>query len=110
MLTIAVIHWDEAIPVFTKEIQGKLGDYQDLVGGLINFTDLDTLPASIISNDEGLLERLEYNHRATQFLYRHAPRHVGWTVLVGTCLVVGLPDDEGESTTAPPEALAALGL
>lgn len=67
MLTIAVIHWDEAIPVFTKEIQGKLGDYQELVGGYINFTDLDDVPASIISNDEGLLERLEYNPRATQF-------------------------------------------
>lgn len=110
MLTIAVIPPDESQPVFVKQIQGKLGDYQELVGGLIAFTDLERLPASIISNDEGLLEQLEYNHRATMFLWKHAWRHIGYTVLVGTCLVVGLPDEGGESTTIPPEVLAALGL
>ena len=88
----------------------KLDEYQAIVGGLIEFTTLATAGAAIVSNEEGLLIGLPVNAHATQFLYDNAPEHRGYTVLVGDCLVVGLPDRKGYTTSVPDKVLAVFGL
>jgi hypothetical protein len=84
---------------------------QSIVGGTFTVTDLEEdVKASIFSNDEGLLIGLDFNKRATALLYAFSPRHIGYTMLVGTCLIVGYPDEEGVTQSVPPALLALIGV
>lgn len=83
---------------------------QQVVGGLIAFTDVPKLKASIVSNDSGLLLELPPNSRGTWFLYEHAPEHIGYTYLVGSVFVCGMPDDRGNTKSVPDGVLQLLGV
>lgn len=98
---------DENAPLEVREF-GDYTDYQAAVGGLIDAVDLYDIGATIYVNDEGLVIHLPFNSRATFLWWLHAPQARNQAYLVGDALVVGIPDDDGETTNIPDELLRAL--
>lgn len=108
-ITVLVVPANVVDGSYTQEIeQGDLEAMQSIVGGYIEFTELDRLNASIVSNEEGRLQQLELNFAATSLLYLHSPEQLGHAMLVGTCFIVGQADDEGNSTSVPPMLVKLL--
>lgn len=94
-----IIPADNTAPLKTATLD-SLEDYQRAVSGWIEAVDIPDLGVTMYVNEEGLIRDLPFNRRAT-FLWRfHVPqaRDAG---LVGDVAVVGLTDDEGESTELP---------
>ena len=79
------------------EIESSLGAFQAVVGGYIE--GVIGREASIYVNEEGLLIGLPTNPLATLFAQQMVRAGV---VLVGTALIVGPPDDEGNDTDVRP--------
>jgi Domain of unknown function (DUF3846) len=91
-------------------------DYlQNVVGGWIEAVDVEqvltdsgrrSVNATVFVNEEGKLNGLPVNHRATDLC---ALAIGGWfhDVIVGDVVVAGQPDDEGE-TNAVPDALIQI--
>ncbi|MBN9201593.1 MAG: DUF3846 domain-containing protein [Microbacterium chocolatum] len=91
------------------EIQvDSLEDYQAIVGGYIEPVDVPALGITIYVNEEGLLRQLPLNSRATFLWWYFVPEARQKAMLVGTTLLVGLPDRGGESTDVPREATELL--
>lgn len=97
-------------PAYRHEFSGSLDEYQQVVGGLIEATDVDALGCTLWSNEEGLLLQLPPNYIATEFLYNHAPHHLGITFLVGTVYITGGTDEEGETLSVPQDVLELFDL
>lgn len=87
----------------------SLPDYQEAVGGWIEAIDLPDVGITIYVNEEGLLRQLPFNPRATFLWWYHQAAARQQTMLVGNAIVVGLPDQRGESTDVP-ESVAELFL
>ena len=106
----AWISADNAIPIEerTLESEGLYRQLQQAVGGFIEAVTLSRAEATLYCNEEGKLNRLPINNRATQFVWTYDPRFVAVDVIVGDVVVVGLPDDEGYDTTLPDQTLAEL--
>jgi hypothetical protein len=95
-------------PITVREFE-CLEDYQSAVGGYIQPLDIERLGLTIYINEEGRLQHLEPNPRATYLWWYHAPESRQAAVLVGDAVLIGQPDAEGESTDLP-DGLLALFL
>lgn len=107
-VTGIVIPADEQQPIYKYEFSGELHEYQQIVGGLIE--PLDVPDATIWMNEEGHLEGLPMNLRATDLLYEAAPAWRGFAIIVGDAYVTGQADDEGDTMSVPDEYLAKFNL
>lgn len=108
-IRVLVVPADEEQPIFVKELVDY--DYrkgQEIVGGLIQPVDVEALEATIWANEEGHPLGLPWNKRATVILWMYAPEHRNVNVLMGDCYISGLPDDDGNTTSVPRLAVAAL--
>jgi hypothetical protein len=86
----------------------ELGDYQRAVGGWIEAVDLPAFGSTLFVNEEGLLRGLPFNRRATFLWWFHVSSARSHARLVGDALLVGLPDEAGEMTDLPDDALRSL--
>lgn len=85
----------------------SLGDYQRAVGGLIEAVSVGKEGLSFFANEEAKILGLECNPRATIFWWLHQhPRH-GDDFLCGDAVLIGPPDEHGE-TQSVPELLTLL--
>jgi hypothetical protein len=94
-------------PLEVVSING-LKDMQSAVGGLVEFQDIDSPNASLVFNEEGKIEDLPMNRRATLLWWIHKPMWRNSDVLAGDVLIVGEPDDEGNTTDVPDELVSLL--
>lgn len=84
-----------------------LDDYQAAVGGWIEAVDVPSLGITIYVNEEGLLRHLPFNPRASFLWWFHVPG-AHQAMLVGNAVIVGLPDENGDSTDMPREVVDLL--
>lgn len=88
---------------------GQLNEYQEAVGGWVECIDLETPPATFFVNEEGKIQNLPQNRRATLALWLHNRGMHGRDVLCGNAVLIGQPDDEeGETQDIPDELVAIL--
>jgi hypothetical protein len=92
---------DASQPIEVRDFAG-LEDYQAAVEGWIEPVDVPDLGITIYVNEEGLLRRLPFNARASFLWWYHVPA-ARQAMLVGNAVIVGMPDQEGDSTDAPAE-------
>lgn len=95
-----------------RQVEPKLEDFQQLVGGRIEALSLaDDVSAYI--NEEGKFEDLPRNDAADRFV-KHALHQVGRMMIpgdfvAGPLVITGQPDDDGYDTSAPERARELLG-
>lgn len=107
MVTGVIIPADETLALSQQEFN-DLHDYQQAVGGLIEAIDLDFPALTFFANDEAKLIGLPINRRATIFWWLHSPIVYGYDVLAGDAVLVGQPDQDGDTQSAPAEFIALL--
>jgi Domain of unknown function (DUF3846) len=99
VITAIVIPADPAEPIRREQLNKHDVDaYRAIVGGPLQVLNLDRPPASIYLNDEGKLDGLPVNDRATALLWVHNAAFRGRDVICGTAFVVGVPDQHGDDT------------
>jgi hypothetical protein len=91
---------DEERPLYKVAIDGLSG-MQDAVGGYIQVIDLTSLGASLVLDEEGKLKSKEINRRATLLFWLLFPSVRHRDVIVGDAIIVGTPDNEGNTTDVP---------
>lgn len=88
------------------ELQAGVGGYIEAVDIAQVLTDagLKTVNATMFVNEEGKLIGLPVNPRATDFAARTIG---GWfsDVILGDVVIIGQPDDEGETQSVPQAAI-----
>lgn len=97
---------DEERPLYKLEVNDLAG-MQAAVGGLIEFIDLGSLAASFIVAEEGKIRQEPVNRRATLMWWLLNPSAIHMDVIVGPALLVGAPDEHG-NTQDVPEAVTKL--
>lgn len=97
---------DETEPLEQREF-ATLDDYQAAVDGWIEAVDVPSLGVTIYVNEEGLLRHLPFNPRASFLWWFHVPG-AHQAMLVGNAVIVGLPDENGDSTDMPREVVDLL--
>lgn len=97
---------DENEPLELREF-ATLDDYQAAVDGWIEAVDVPSLGVTIYVNEEGLLRHLPFNPRASFLWWFHVPG-AHQAMLVGNAVIVGLPDENGDSTDMPREVVDLL--
>lgn len=107
MIRAIQIPVDEERPLYKVAI-GDLSAMQAAVGGYIEFVDLGPLTASMVVNEEGKLEKRPINRRATLLFWLLFPTMRHRDVIVGDVLIVGHPDDVGNTTDVPADLVALL--
>lgn len=94
MRKAVVIGFDESIEVIDLDApQGSLKVLQDAVDGWVQVVDLSPT-LSIWVNEEGKLEGLPYNGKATAI---YQERFGKVDIIVGNAVLTGGTDDEGET-------------
>lgn len=111
-MKVVVIPADSGLPIRVDEIEGRIGlEYlQKQVAGYIepiNITlgDEDASAVSMYVNEEGKLQGLPYNPRAT-FLAQDSI--MAFDYIAGDAVVVGPVDDEGDDTGLTEAQVEAL--
>ncbi|NKY18889.1 DUF3846 domain-containing protein [Tsukamurella spumae] len=87
------------------------GDYQawqKRVGGTFDVMNIYRPDAGLVIHDEGKIIGLPLNRRASLLLWVHNSPFRGVDTIMGECLIVGAPDDEGETQSCPAELLESL--
>jgi Domain of unknown function (DUF3846) len=107
MVTGVIIPANETLAVSQHEFN-DLRDYQKVVGGLIEAIDLDPPAMTFFANDEAKLIGLPINRRATILWWLHSPATYGFDVLSGDAVLVGQPDQNGDTQSAPAEFISLL--
>lgn len=107
MVTGVIIPADERLAVSRHEFN-HLRDYQGVVGGLVEAIDLDHPQMTFFANDEAKLIGLPINRRATIIWWLHNPITYGFDVLSGDTVLVGQPDQDGDTQSAPAEFVSLL--
>lgn len=106
-ITGLFIPCDSELPMEEVTLEG--GDYrliQGLIGGLFDVVEVPDHDASFFVDDEGLIKCLPVNNRATFLVWElWFQAHVNTVILVGNVLVLGKPDEEGNTTSAPQELI-----
>lgn len=97
---------DQSEPLEQREF-ATLEDYQAAVGGWIEAVDVPSLGITIYVNEEGLLRHLPFNPRASFLWWYHVPG-AHQAMLVGNAIIVGAPDEDGDSTDVPQEVVDLL--
>lgn len=107
MIHAILIPQDEERPLYKTAIEGLSG-LQAAVGGLIQAVDLGPLNATFFVNEEGKLENQPINRRATLMWWLLFPSARHMDVIVGDAVMVGHPDEDGNSTDVPAEVSSLL--
>lgn len=102
-----VIPADESQPITVHNFM-DFQDYQSVVEGTFEAIDLEALPFSFFVNDEGKLIGLAQNRRATLIWWSSVPGIIGRDVLHGDVVLIGAPDDEGDTTSLPDDYVDLL--
>jgi hypothetical protein len=110
LATIKAVILDVDGAVAPVDLDGGYEALQAAVGGNFDLVTSSTGETSFWLHDEGKLIGLPVNATATRLLWKLNPAFDGLDVLVGTVVVTGGADDEGETLGVGDEALAALGL
>lgn len=107
MITGIVIPADLDQPVRLEQLdKADLGVYRRLVGGPLEAVELERPAASLYLNEQGKLEELPINPRATLIVWVHNSRYRGHDTIVGDVFIVGPVDEEGDDLTVPDELVA----
>lgn len=93
---------DEAEPLRVVDLK-NVSDYQKLIGGWVEVTDLDSPEASIWFDEEGKLKNLPLNRRASLILWMHNPSFRDRDVVKGPAIVLGPGNEYGETQDVPAE-------
>jgi hypothetical protein len=102
MPTAIVIPVELGKPIRQQHLEkSDLDAYRQIVGGNLEVTTLVSPPASLYVNEEGKLNGLAFNHRATALLWVHNSAYRDRDVLVGPAFILGPPDRRGDDTSAP---------
>ncbi|ARP71761.1 DUF3846 domain-containing protein [Streptomyces pluripotens] len=109
MLTAIVIPADPAEPARLEQLDKRDVDaFRALVGGHLQVINLERPAATMYLNDEGKLDGLPFNPRATALLWAHNAAFRDQDVIAGDAFIVGVPDRHGDDTTAPTELVDLL--
>lgn len=100
MVTGLVIPADAEQPLEQRAF-ARLEDYQAAVDGWLEAIDIHKLGVTIYVNEEGLRRHLRFNSRASFLWWYHVPEARQRAKLVGTAVLVGLPDRSGDNTELP---------
>lgn len=98
---------DEAAPLEFR-LFGQYMDYQEAVGGSFQPVELKTFGADIYVNEEGKVNELPLNRRATLMLWVIERAWRNEDTLVGDAVIIGSPDDEGDTQDVPGELVTLL--
>lgn len=98
---------DESLNIEMRELR-CLADYQEAVGGFIEALDIDRPGATIFINEEGKIHGLPLNRRACLLLWIHNSRYRGMASIEGDVIIVGRPDDFGDTQSVPYELESLL--
>ena len=85
-----------------------LPDYQRRVGGLIEHIGFNQPAASMYVNEEGKINELPLNRRATLLVWMHNPAFRYQDIIVGDALLTGPADEHGRDTNVPDELSRTL--
>lgn len=100
-VTAIVIPCEHDEPMWTTTLaDDTLHGLQRLVGGLIDVVDIPH-DGTMVFHDEGKLIGLPVNYRATALLWALRTEFIDADVLNGDVIIVGQPDDDGDTTSAP---------
>lgn len=109
MLTAIVIPADPAEPARLEQLDKRDVDaFQALVGGHLQVLNLERPAATMYLNDEGKLDGLPFNPRATALLWTHNSAFRREDIIAGDAFILGVPDRHGDDTTAPTELVDLL--
>jgi hypothetical protein len=107
MPTGIVISHEQSEPLFEQHFEG-LGDYQAAVGGFVEPIHLDTPKLTLLVNEEGKLQELPHNRRATALWWLLEPRAFETDEIVGDVVLLG--DMSTDLIKSVPQDLASLIL
>jgi hypothetical protein len=109
MITAIVVPVDPAQSLHRRQISPSDVDaYHAVVGGPLQLVAFDRPPAALYINEEGKLDGLNINARATVLTWVHNSNLRGHDVIVGDALLVGPPDQSGRDRSVPDEYLRLL--
>lgn len=109
MVQAIVVPANLSEPIRLEQLDKRDADaYRRIVGGNLEAVDLTDPAASVYFNEEGKLYELPINHRLTMLLWMHNKLFRGEDVIVGSGLIVGPPDGEGDDQDAPAELVELL--
>lgn len=100
MVTGIVIPHESRISIFEHQF-GALEDYQVAVGGYVEPIYVAPARITFYANDEGKVQRLPVNRRATCMWWLLHPEMRGLDVLVGDVVLIGSKRGHGSSTEIP---------
>jgi hypothetical protein len=103
-----VIPSDDTQPVRRQQFN-RLEDYQAAVGGWIEDVEVPEAGVTFYVDENGLGNRRKANRRVN-CLWRYFTPQLGRdALLLGDAVVVGLPDEDGETTDVPAELADLIG-
>ena len=102
-----VVPGDGGAPLELREFS-EFGDYQQAVGGWIEAVAIPSLGVMVFVNEEGLLQHLPLNSRMTFLWWFHVPEVRQRAMLVGNAVIVGAPDEDGNTPDVPATVLSLL--
>ncbi|GAB1509829.1 DUF3846 domain-containing protein [Actinophytocola sp. KF-1] len=109
MITAIVIPVDLDQPIRQQQLNASdLDAYRQIVGGNLELVHFAEPPAGMYINDEGKLDGLPFNHRATALLWAHNSAYRDRDVVVGPAFILGPPDHRGDDTSAPDDLVNLL--
>jgi len=109
MITAVVLPADIDQPIRQQQIRpSDLATYRELVGGNLEVVELFRPSASLYINDEGKLNHLPLNQRATVITWAHNSAFRGYDLILGDAFIVGPVDGNGDDLTVPHELVKLL--
>lgn len=101
-----VIPADEEQPIKLVEVEGgNYREFQKHVGGNFDAINIERPEASIFIHDEGKIIGLPLNRRASVVLWVHNKRFRHVDAIMGDALLIGAPDDVGDTQGIPEELI-----
>jgi uncharacterized protein DUF3846 len=109
VITAIVLPADMDQPIRQQQIEpSDLTAYRRLVGGNLEVVELFRPPASLYINEEGKLNDLPLNQRATVITWVHNSAFRGYDLILGDAFIVGPVDGNGDDLTVPQELVTLL--
>jgi hypothetical protein len=99
-----VIPADEDEPLRQGDIGvANTSEYREIVGGYLEAVSLDSPSSTLYVNEQGKLNDLPINPRATMLLRAHQPALRFFDYIAGDALLTGPVDEQGDDTNVPDE-------
>lgn len=108
VINAIVIPVDPTQPLRLQQLHLHADALREVVGGPLEAVQLERPEASMYLHEEGKLEGLPINARATALLWVHNSAFRGRDVIVGPAVVLGPVDDHGYEETAPADLVEVL--